>query len=171
MFIASGGTIEGLTTTHCGRGVVSDRSVYVVPGSSRRRSTSVDAKLTMDGLIQIAALPVMQGPAGGSLLLEAARRWFDDQGLSGLDWDAIDEEQKLMAVLAQQQAAMGGGAPPEEVGGESGPPGSDKRPSEMTEPSLAGQTQGVANIGGGRLATGASAGDQQRMMRGKAGAA
>lgn len=168
------------STGFADKDIVNDRSCYVVPGSSRRRSTSVDAKLTMDGLTATAALPFMQSPTGASLVIEALRRWFEDQGISGLDWEAVDEEQKMQAMLMQQQAQMmmgGGGsvlpgpgsAPPPGGAPSGGPP--QKRPSEMTEPSEAGQLQGTANVGGGRVATGASAGDQQRMMRTKAGVA
>lgn len=157
--------------TWADRDMVNDRGVYVVPGSSRRRSTSVDSKLTMDFIIALAPLPVMAGPAGQSLLLEAARRVADDQGLQGLPWDEVDQEQKMMAMLMQQQALAGGGAPPgEEAEGEGGaesgggPPA--KRGSEMNEPSIAGQAQGAMNVGGGRVPTGASQGDGMRLMRG-----
>lgn len=162
--------------TWADRDIVNDRNVYVVPGSSRRRSTDVQSKLTVDFITGMAALPALQTPSGQSLILEAARRVADDMGLAGLDWEAVDAAQKAMAMMQQQLAMQGDGDgnDPEsesEDKGESQPGGKKKRkrPSEMTEPSMAGQAQGMANVGGGRIATGASAGDQQRMMRAKAG--
>ncbi len=161
--------------TWADRDIVNDRNVYPVPGSSRRRSTDIQSKLTTEFIVGIAALPALQTPQGQSLILEASRRVADDMGLAGLDWDAVDEAQKAMALLQQQMAMAGAGQQP---GGESGekkgegekkkPKG--KRPSEQTEPSVAAQQQGMANVGGGRVATGASAGDQVDLMRARSGA-
>lgn len=156
------------------RDIVNDRNVYPVPGSSRRRQTSIDAKLTMDGIVAASSVPAMAGPAGQSAVLEMLRRWFEDQGLSGIDWDAVDSEQKAQAMMQQM---MMGGAPPG-TGGEPPSPGGSPppqsapqeaaaRPSEMTEPSVAGQAQGAANAGGGRMPTGAGQGDAYRFVRGK----
>lgn len=155
------------------RDIVNDRNIYVVPASSRRRSTDVQSKLTTEFLFRLAPLPAMQTPEGQSLILEGARRIADDMGLAGLDWDSVDNAQKAAAMM--QQIMMAHGAAPDATGPETqtgGAPAKKKkdRPSEMTEPSMAGQQQGMMNVGGGRLATGASAGDQMRLLRAKAGA-
>lgn len=164
--------------TWADRDIVNDRNVYVVPGSSRRRSTDVQSKLTTDFLLGLAPLPAMQTPEGQSLILEGARRIADDMGLAGLDWDAVDGAQKAMAMLQQQMAMQddGDGQDPEdpketkdEQKGGKKPPKNRQRPAEQTEPSVAAQQQGMANVGGGRIATGASAGDQMDMMRAKGG--
>lgn len=157
------------------RDIVNDRNVYPIPGSSRRRQTSIDSKLTMDGIVAASSVPAMAGPSGQSAILEMLRRWFEDQGLSGIDWESVDAEQKAQAMM--QQMMMGGapgapgatGAPPE-GGGEppsESPQDAARRPSEMSEPSVAGQAQGAANAGGGRIPTGAGQGDNYRFVRGK----
>lgn len=162
--------------TWADRDIVNDRNVYVVPGSSRRRSTDVQSKLTTDFIIGMAALPAFQTPEGQSLILEAARRVADDMGLAGLDWDAVDNAQKMAAMFQQQMAMAGAGAPEGENGapasnGKSKPPKNRQRPAEQTEPSVAAQEQGMMNTGGGRVATGASAGDQIDLMRARSGMA
>lgn len=158
--------------TWADRDIVNDRNVYPVPGSSRRRSTDVQTKLTTEFILGMAPLPALQTPEGQSLILEAARRVADDLGLAGLDWDAVDSAQKAVAAM-QQQMMMQGAAPDAtgpatQTGG--APPKKRQRPSEQTEPSVAAQQQGQQNIAGGRVATGASAGDQLRLLRAKAGA-
>lgn len=162
------------------RDIVNDKYCYVEEGSSQGPGSPVKAKLSMDFIIGIAPLPVFQGPAGQSLILNGLRRIAETQGITWLDWDAVDAEQKMAAMLMQQQAMMGGPPPghgaeeqSEGPSGESGPSGERKanRPSEMEEPSMAGQVQGRANFGGGRVRTGASAGDNLRMMRNGIGAA
>lgn len=159
--------------TWADRDIRNDRNVYVVPGSSRRRSTDVQNKLTMDFIVGLAALPAFQTPEGQSAIIEMARRVGDDLGFGGIDWDSVDNAQK--AVAAMQQAMMMGGQQPDATGPDTqtgGAPAKKKRqrPSEMTEPSVASQQQGQQNIGGGRIATGASAGDQMRLLRSKTGA-
>ena len=152
------------------RDIVNDRGVEVVPGSSRRRNTAIDTKLTLELMNGMASLPAMSTMAGQTLLLEMARRVAEDQGINGLDYDAI------IAEMQMQQAMAGGGGPggaegdgeeAEETGSASQEEdaGEGARESEMTEPSAAGQLQAAANVGGGRMATGASRGDRTRFLR------
>lgn len=146
--------------------IVNDRGVDVVPGSSRRRNTAVDAKLMLEFLTVASSSPAMQGPAGQGVLIEAFRRYAEDQGISGLDWESVQAEY----AATQAMGGMPGGAPG--AGGGEGEPteeaedGGEQRESEMTEPSSASLLQGAANIGGGRLSTGASRGDRTRLLRG-----
>ena len=158
--------------------ILNDRGVTIVPSSSRRRNTDVQSKLAIEGLTAAMAIPAMQLPEGQAIAVEILRRWFDDHGIAGLPWDNLQGAMRLAAEMQAMQAQMG-------MGGEDGDgedaesEGEDAtedggnvvpmRPSEMSEPSAASQAQGSANVGGGRIATGASRGDVQRLMRGKAG--
>lgn len=148
------------------RDIVNDRNVAVVPGSSRRRNTAIDVKFMSDNVIAMGSDPAFQGPTGAGLRLEIWRRIMEDMGLGGLDWEAVQQEQAAMAALQQQMTAMaggaaGGGAPPEE----GSPEEAAARPAEQTEGEPSSAAGGVANIGGGRVPTGASQGDPMRFVR------
>jgi hypothetical protein len=125
-----------------------DTAVTVVPGSARRQNTSVDQKQLLDGLGVLAADPVLVGPAAAALRCEVYRRFFEDAGVSGLDWEGVSQE----AVLVSGGGAQG--EPPPVPGPTA------TRPDDVV--------QGVANVGGGRVPTGAGIGDKVRLVRGQA---
>lgn len=144
------------------RDIVNDRAATIVTGSSKRRNTQIDTKLMMDFMPQLASLPQFQGPAGAGIIVEAAQRIFEDNGLSGFDWEAVKMESQAMAMLTAQ-----GGAPP----GETPPADSEGGSANETgnEASQAAMQQGMSNVGGGRMPTGASQGDNFRFVRGRLG--
>lgn len=137
------------------RDIVNSRGVSVVSGSSRRNNSAVEQKLLSEVYGMVAPDP--EFPA--TFKMELMSRLLDGMGLQGFDLDGLTEnaiKQRLMQqMMAQMQAA-----PPQAP-----PSGAKPRPRESSEPSQAGMMQGLANVGGGRVATGASVGDNVRMMR------
>lgn len=151
--------------------VANDIGVEIIPGSSRRRNTAVDQKQLLDGLQAFSADPMMQGPAAGKLKLSMYQMYFEDGGVTGLDWSGVKQEIEQQAMLQQMQmAGMGAG-----MGGQPGEAPPETAPKENApEMSQGGGTsendvaQGVANVGGGRIPTGASIGDRVAKARGGA---
>lgn len=148
-----------------------DRAVSVVPGSTRRNESSIKAKMLQEYTTMFMASPLaMVMP---KTLAELFRRGAEAIGEYGLGFDELGEVATLEQQLAEQQAAMGMGGdpnadvPPGEAGAgaQGGAGASAPRPSEATDPSAAGQHGAAMNVGGGRLPTGASQGDNPRMMR------
>lgn len=145
--------------------VVNDIGAKVIPGSSRRNNTAIDSKLLLDGITAFGSDPTFVGPASQKMKIEMYRRYFEDAGISGLDWGSLEQE---IAMQAMQQAMMGGAGGDEDApepneddaateyggGGEGGAPTSE---NDML--------QGAANVGGGRVPTGASVGDKVRLLR------
>lgn len=131
------------------RDIVADRGVTVVPGSSARNNSAIQAKQLQDMYVAVAPDPMI----APQFKIELLRRFAEAVGVFGLDYDS----------LIQFQAQMAGQAPTGEQGAEE--PGA----SEMEEPSRAGMIQGQNNVGGGRVPTGAGAGDKERITRGGAG--
>jgi hypothetical protein len=150
------------------RDIVNDRGVLVVPGSSRRRNSAVELKLLLD--LYTAVQPDPDAPV--TLRMELLRRIAEEMGVHALDFDGMQEQallRKAVEMVQAQMAAQGAGGPQGGPGGEEGsggPPGAGGQQSESEEPSHASQQQGLANVGGGRMMTGASAGDKPRLMRG-----
>lgn len=152
--------------------VANDEGVTIIPGSSRRQNTAIDQKQLLDGITAFSADPLMQGPSAASLKIEMYRRYFDDGGVSGLDWSAVEQEAKMLAMLQQAQMMGAGGEAEgsaedegEDMAEGEGPPGPD---DEGRSGDINDQLQGVANVGGGRIPTNASIGDRIRMQRGQA---
>lgn len=139
------------------RDLTNDRAVEVVPGSSRPKNTAMDQKL----LLEVYSLMLQDPLIPADARIEVLRRALDAAGIHSVDLPTEEdmlrrlEEQQRMA--AQQGEGQGGGAP---QGG-----GGRPRERESTEPSRAAQGQGLANVGGGRVPTGASEGDAMRLMR------
>ena len=147
------------------RDIVNDRGVKVIPGSSARNDTAVEGKLLLDTYGAVAADPTI--PV--TFKMELLRRALEGRGVYGLDYDGVMEQVLEQKIVAMMQAQMGAG-PTGAPGGASGsqPPGGGPpapRPSEASDPSEAGQAQGIQNVGGSRIMTGASAGDNTRIMR------
>ena len=65
-------------------------------------------------------------------------------------------QQQAMQMMGGGDPGMGGDGPDSETGG------AEARMSESTEPSMASQAQGIANVGGGRVGPGASRMDMKR---------
>lgn len=161
-----------------------DIAVEIIPGSSRRRNTSVDQKQLLDGVTAVAGMPMFQGPAGSQVVLQLVRRFFDDAGMSGINWAPLEQEAAMMAQIAQTPpggagAPGGPGMPPGAPGSPGGAPGAngsgppvgpanDHPPKETMGVAENDLAQGAANVGGGRIATGASVGDKIRQYRGAA---
>lgn len=143
--------------------VKNDLGIEIVPGSSRRRNTAVDQKQLLEGLQAFSADPLMTGPAAGKMRTQMYRMYFEDGGVTGLDWNAVEQEVVMLGAM-QAMAASGGAPAPGEEGAE-GAPGPDAE-GTSTEPND--MMQGVANVGGGRVPTGASVGDRVREVRGGA---
>lgn len=139
------------------RDILMDRGVEVIPGSSRRNTTAVETKLLQDSLAMI--LPLVGTVIPQHVALEMVRRLIESNGVYGIDWQGA-ETGMLQMMMAQAEAGMGGAA-----GGGGGPEGASPRRAEMSEPSASGMMGGMANVGGGRVPTGASEGDAARMMR------
>jgi hypothetical protein len=129
--------------------------VSVVPGSSRRNNTAIEAKQLQDLYVAVAPDPMISPP----FKVELLRRFAEANGIYGLDYDGLLQFQAGMLAMGDPSG-----------GGEGGPEGTEEpEPSEQEEPSRAGQQQGKNNVGGGRVPTGAGKGDKPRVTRGGAG--
>lgn len=164
--------------------------VGVVPGSSRRHNTNVDQKQLLDQVDSMAADPSLQGPAAVKLRLQMRRAAAEDSGLTGFDWEAVEQELTPPPMMPQIDPETGQPlqGDPNALGGAQGGPGAglgapvlagpgaasgDPRASRGQGAGPAAQndiSQGVANsgAGGGQIATGASTGDKMRAYRGQA---
>ncbi len=167
-----------------------DRNISVVPGSSRRNESAVLTKMLGEGINTFIVSPLaMTMPATTA---ELFRRYFESMGQYGLGFDQVGEVATLDMQMQAAQAAAGGvpgdpnaaptappgsaqpgvppgapgAAPPQRPGVPPARPGAaPPRPTEATKPGVTGQNNGMANVGGGRMPTGASAGDPPRFMR------
>lgn len=139
--------------------IVNDHAVEVVPGSSRRNNSALRSKQLLEGIQLWAAQPIAQ--AAPEITLELNRRYFDSIGEFGLDWDG--------ALSAFVQQTLSGASDPNAETTETASGSGAPRPSEMSEPSRSGMMQGQHNVGGGRMPTGASHGDNARPFRGGPG--
>lgn len=149
-----------------------DIGVEIIPGSARRNNTAIDQKLLLDGIQAFGSDPTFVGPAAQRMKIEMFRRYFEDGGVSGLDWGSLDQEVVMQAMQQQMMAAQGGGpgdedAPePTEDDAESEYGGGGGGGSEGGAPTSSNDMlQGVANVGGGRVPTNASIGDKVRLLR------
>ena len=134
------------------RDIVQDKGASVIAGSSRRRNESVEQKLMTDFYAIVAPDPMLPP----NIKIELLKRLFDSYGMYGIDLGGMEE----MAKVQMMQQITSGAAAKEAADG--GPPA--PRGSEATEGPGA-MAGGMANVGGGRLPTGASEGDNPRMMR------
>lgn len=139
------------------RDVSNDVGIDIVPGSSRRRNTSVEQKQLLDLVGGMSKDPAMQGVAAQSMRVDLYQQYAEDGGATGLDWEPIKKELAMQAAL--QQALADQATAPQESSGS---------PDEGKSPEPNDQQQGVANVGGGRVPTGASIGDRVRQVRGEA---
>lgn len=174
------------------RDIINDIGIDITPGSSRRKNTAIDQKQLTDVLLGLASDPAFQGPAGMNLRVEGWRRLCDDAGLTGLPFGPVSDEIKMIAMAGQQdpnadpnaqdgdgsdgetggdvasegpggpQGASQGVLPPGSTPGSGAPPQTQPRGSSASQ---AGISQGIANVGGGRIGTGASRGDLLRLTR------
>jgi len=136
------------------RDIVMDRGVSIIPNSSRRNTSDVQTKLTLDTLAVVAPLTGTVVPP--EVTLELVRRLAESNGIHGIDWESAKQAMVEMAVMS----AGGDPAAEQQMGA---PP--DPGISEAEDPSVSGMQQASANVGGGRIATGASAGDPMRFVR------
>ncbi len=155
-----GWPVEGFSD----RDVMNDRNVSIVPGSSRRNDSDIKTKMLAEiiGLFQTSPLAPMM-PEQLTALYE---RLCDSAGQYGLNWDTA--LRKMLEEQAMQMVSQAAGinTDPEAEAGEKEPAGKPKpRRSESNEPSAANQNGAARNLGGGRVATGAGAGDNMRLMR------
>ena len=129
--------------------VSDDLGCEIIPGSSRRQNTSVDRKQLLDGLAAFEnSTTLPPGPAKALMTVEMYRRYFEDGGVSGLDWSSLEQEIAMAASMTAVQSEEGmdpeGGGAVDDTDGVA--------PNDIE--------QGVANVGGGRIPTGASIGDR-----------
>lgn len=137
--------------------IVDDRGVGVVQGSSRRNDSAIVTKQIESGLALFLQSPLAM--IATDVDIELFRRYFESIGQFGIDWDSLQA-----AALGQQaQALLGdpeGPGGPQGVGGPMGPPQGAGATGEP--PTRSGMAQGMNNVGGGRVPTGASKGDKGR---------
>ena len=139
------------------RDILMDRGVTVIPGSSRRNDSAIEAKNLQEAFMAVAPLTGTLVPP--ELTTELLRRYMEANGVYGLDYEGMMQYQTQQAMLQGKDPMSGGAGDPEEQPGAE--PGAD-RSSENTEPSEASRAQSAANVGGGRVQTGASRGDGPR---------
>lgn len=145
-----------------------DRGVGVVPGSSRRNTSSIRTKQIQEGLAMFLQSPLaMTSP---DIAINLFEKYFQSVDIYDIDWqgatDAMAQAQ-LSQVAAQElgndpNAALGQAPQPPKPGG--GPP----QPNQgVGPPNREGQQQGRQNAagGGGRVPTGAGEGDNPRPNR------
>lgn len=141
-----------------------DIGVDIMPGSARRRNTAVDQKQVTDLAVAVAGLPMMQGPMGQKAVLKMVRQIAEDAGVQDPGWDDVEQEIDMMAMMAQMQPqgapGDGDGQDPESASEDQG-----EAPDPTQGVSENDLQQGVQNVGGGRIATGASIGDRIRQNR------
>ena len=144
--------LDAWPDTWAQRDIVNDRGILVIPGSSRRNNNAVEQQLLQGAYGLVAADPLLP-PA---FRMEVLRRVLESMGLFGFDYEGVDQAMVEQEVLARLTGggAEGPGAPPGASGGR-----------ESSEPSRAAMLQGMANVGGGRMRTGASEGDRPRFFR------
>jgi hypothetical protein len=131
------------------RDIVNDRGVSVVPGSARRKNSAVEARMHIDAYGLVAQNPFLPPEVHVELL----QRIFDSLGLYGIDFTGMETALKLQKQQALIQALMGQQQQQQQQqGGGGGPPGS--------EGTASGQQQSANNPAGGRVPTGAGAGDK-----------
>lgn len=130
------------------RDIRQDKGCSVVPGSARRKNEAVERQQLMELYAATSSNPMLPPTVSVELL----KRIFDAHGLYGFDLSEMQSmmEQQLAQQQAQQAMAAAGVAPP---------PGGEGPPTES------GMAQGMANVGGGRVPTGASEGDAERPLR------
>lgn len=128
-----------------------DIGVEIIPGSSRRHNTAIDQKQLLDGVTAFVNDPAMQGPAAVSVRIEMYRRYFEDGGVSGLNWSAVEQETVMQAAMMAEMA-QGEEDPGNPDGGRQ--PGDPPDPADRQGTKPDDQMQGVANVGGGRAGKG-----------------
>ena len=135
------------------RDIVMDRGANMVPGSTKRKNIAVEQKLLTELYSILAQDPILPPNARVDLL----KRLLDAVGIFGLDITGADRqamEERLAQEQAQQAARSEQGPDPAQR--------TERRATSGSEPSRAAIEQGNANPGGGRVPTGASAGDNPR---------
>lgn len=137
------------------RDILNDKGVRVIPGSTQRRNTAVQQKLLGELYAIVSKDPaIMNTPVH----LELLRRLMDSAGVFGLDFSAVEQAMLMSQMPPEAQ-------PGAEAGGPDLAERTERRAVEGEEPSNASIQQGTANPGGGRVPTGASAGDKVRSRR------
>lgn len=155
------------------RDIVNDRGVLLVPGSSRRSNSAVEQKMLEEAYTIVAQDPT----ADPAFKIEILERLFESLGIYGLDFAGAKQRMEAAQMAAQmdgmtgqgddQDGDEGGGAAGAPARPSRGPQGGPPRRSESqgTRPDDA--LQGRSNAGGGRVPTGAGAGDKLRLFRNK----
>lgn len=128
------------------RDIVNDRGVEVVPGSSKAQNTAVEQKLLIEALQLVLGMEFV--PLDTKI--ELTRRLFHVLGVHGVDLPSSRDLMRRQAEM-EMQAQM----EQQTQGGEAG----------QAEPTRKSMGQGVQNVGGGRVPTGASKGDRPRLVR------
>lgn len=141
------------------RAICRDRGVSVVPGSSRRKNLAVEQKLLTDLYVAVQSNPNIGVEVG----VELFRRVLDASGVFNVDLSGMQEMMQRQEIEGLMpgggSGAEGGAAPP------SGKDRASRRSKARGSGAPSDQRGGLANAGGGRVPTGASAGDKGRMMR------
>jgi hypothetical protein len=160
------------------RDIAGDTNVGVVPGSTRRNDSPIVSKMLGEGIAMFQSSPLVQ--VMPDVLIKLYQRYFESTNQYGLGFEEAAEKMRQMQeqqalMQAQGMAQPGGqpGQPPGKPGMNETPPSPNgapqqngkPRPSEASTPSAAGQQQGMANVGGGRVGTGAGAVDPFRFVR------
>lgn len=143
------------------RDIVMDRGISVVPGSSRRNDSAIESKQYQE--LILTETPLLQaGIVPPDHIVELVRRAEESVGIFGMDYEAMMEhmlQQQAMQAMGGGGMGMGGDGPDSET------MGAEARMSESTEPSIASQAQGIANVGGGRTGPGATRSDMKKQRQ------
>lgn len=139
------------------RDIVQDKNVLVVPGSMKKRDEIVEQKLLTEFYAALMNNPLLVQAIGPETHIEILERLLDTVGLTDIDLEAAHER---MAQAMEQQKQMQAGGPTDR-----GPADRLARRGQEGASDQAGIAGGLSNVGGGRVLTGASAGDRQRAFR------
>ncbi|MCR4294764.1 MAG: hypothetical protein NUW21_04470, partial [Elusimicrobia bacterium] len=142
--------------------ILNDRGVQIMPGSSRRNNSAIQMK----SLTEVYGILAQDPMIPAELKVDVLARLLDAAGVFGIDLDSV----KKQMIMLQLQQIQGGGA---DAGGAAGPDQGEggnaavkdraaRRGEAPSDGDQAGRSQGAANVGGGRVQTGASRGDKPR---------
>jgi len=152
------------------RDILNDKNAIVVPGSTKRKNTAVDQKM----LIEFYGLAQADPNIDPFVKAQLVKRICDAAGLFGLNFEGMDKNvlvqtvlqdpQLLMTILqtAMQNGLLPTPGPDKSEGGPATRPARRARDGAQESSGVQG---GTANVGGGRVSTGASKGDRKREVR------
>lgn len=152
------------------RDIIHDKNAIVVPGSTKRKNTAVDQKM----LIEFYGLAQSDPNIDPFVKAQLVKRICDAAGLFGLNFEGMDKNVLMQTVLNDPELLMGiiqmamqsGLLPtPTPDKSEGGPATRPARRAKDGAQETSGVQGGTANVGGGRVPTGASRGDKPRAVR------